>query len=240
MFNVNAFVGYLFNDYLLGGVIVTLALTLATMTGGLVFGLILAMSRMSKNQLLSKGAYFYIWVFRGTPLLVQLVIVYTALPQLGIRFGVVSSVLIALVMNETAYLAEIIRAGFLGVPQGQREAAMAIGLSRWQTLRLVLMPQLMRLIVPPLGNSVNGLLKATSLASVISMDELMRRTTYLMQERFEVLELYTVAAIYYLVLTTGWNFVQGWLERRYARGYATAAGAEPKEIGPSPLIAEVR
>ena len=104
------------------------------------------------------------------------------------------------------------------MPQGQRDAAKALGLSRLQALRLVLLPQAMRLIIPPLGNSVNSMLKATSLTSVISMEELMRRAQVLMQLKFEVLELYSVAAVWYLFLTTLWDLVQVRLERRFGRG----------------------
>ena len=104
-------------------------------------------------------------------------------------------------------------------PQGQTEAAKALGLSRFKTLLLVLAPQIARLIIPPLGNSFNGLLKATSLASVISLEELMRRSQVLMQENFQVLELYCVAAVYYLLLTTGWNLIQVRLEQHYGKGF---------------------
>ncbi|WP_419897822.1 amino acid ABC transporter permease [Roseomonas sp. USHLN139] len=225
MFDVNAFLSYLTNAYLLQGVLVTIGLTVATMGIGLVLGTALALMRMSRSVALSLPARGYVWVFRGTPLLVQLVLIYTGLPQLGIKLGVLPSALLALSLNEAAYLSETIRGGFQGVAKGQREAAHALGLSRWNTLRLVLLPQVARLIIPPLGNSLNGLLKATSLASVISLEELMRRSQVLMQERFEVLELYCVAAVYYLVLTTLWNLVQVRLEAHYGRGYAETASA---------------
>ncbi|WP_052401317.1 amino acid ABC transporter permease [Muricoccus aerilatus] len=220
MFDVRAFLSYLTNAYLLEGVVVTIGLTVVTMIIGLILGTALALMRMSKNAALSGFAGIYIWAFRGTPLLVQLVLIYTGLPQVGIRLGVLASALLALSLNEAAYLSETIRAGFNGIPKGQAEAAKALGLSRWHTLRLVLMPQVARLIIPPLGNSLNGLLKATSLASVISLEEVMRRSQVLMQEKFEVLELYCVAAVYYLILTTLWNLVQVRLERHYGRGYA--------------------
>lgn len=220
MFDFRDFLSYLTNTYLIEGVGVTVGLTVATMIFGLVLALPIALATMSHNRLLSTAAGSYVWVFRGTPLLVQLVIIYTGLPQLGIRFGVLTSVLLALSLNEAAYLSETIRAGFKAVASGQGEAAKALGLSRWLTLRLVLIPQVMRIIVPPLGNSVNGLLKATSLASVISLEELMRRSQVLMQIKFEALELYCVAAVYYLALTTIWNVAQVRLERHYGRGYA--------------------
>jgi polar amino acid transport system permease protein len=234
MFDVPDFLSYLTNAYLLRGVLVTVGLTVATMTIGLVLGTILALANMSKHKALAGPARFYIWVFRGTPLLVQLVMIYTALPQIGIKLSVLPSALLALSLNEAAYLSETIRGGFNGIPRGQIEAARALGLSRWHTLRLVLAPQVARLIIPPLGNSLNGLLKATSLASVISLEELMRRAQVLMQEKFETLELYTVAALYYLLLTSLWNLVQTRLERHYGRGYADASGTRPA----NPMVAQ--
>jgi polar amino acid transport system permease protein len=226
MFDVHAFFSYLTNLYLLQGVLVTIGLTVVTMIVGLALALPLALASMSQNPVPARLAGFYVWVFRGTPLLVQLVIIYTGLPQIGLRFGVLASALLALSLNEAAYLSETIRAGFTAVPRGQIEAAKALGLSRLATLRLVTLPQVLRIIIPPLGNSVNGLLKATSLASVISMEELMRRSQVLMQIRFEVLELYCVAAVYYLMLTTVWNLVQARLERHYGRGYAQQASPD--------------
>jgi polar amino acid transport system permease protein len=225
MFDFHAFLEFLTNRYLLYGVLVTIWLTVATMAIGLVLGTLVALARMSGKRMLAGPAGFYVWVFRGTPLLVQLVIIYTGLPQIGIKFGVVVSALLALSLNEAAYLSETVRAGFLGVPVGQTEAAKALGLSRFKTLRLVQMPQVTRLIIPPLGNSLNGLLKSTSLASVISLEELMRRAQVLMQENFQVLELYCVAGVYYLLLTTLWNLVQVRLEQHYGRGHAPTPGA---------------
>jgi polar amino acid transport system permease protein len=221
-FDWSAFVGYLPNPYLLEGVLTTVWLTVAAIAGGFVVGLALAVLRESGVPVLAKAASGYVWVFRGTPLLIQLIIIYTGLPRLGIRFDVIESALIGLVLNEAAYLSEIIRAGFLSVPKGQTEASRSLGLSRMQTLRFVTMPQAMRLIVPPLGNSVNSLLKATSITSVISMEELLRRGQVLIQIRFEVLEIFAVCAVYYLVLTSLWDVVQRRLERRFGRAYADA------------------
>ena len=220
MFNVDAFRSYLVNPYLLGGVGLTIGLTISTILIGLALALPLALASMSTNKLLRAPAKFYIWIFRGTPLLVQIVIIYTGLPQLGVRFDVLTSAILALSLNEAAYLSETIRAGFSAVAKGQIEAAKALSLSKMATLRLVTLPQVIRIIIPPLGNSVNGLLKATSLASVISMEELMRRSQVLMQAKFEVLELYCVAAVFYLVLTSLWDVVQRRLEKHYGKGYA--------------------
>jgi polar amino acid transport system permease protein len=225
VFNVDAFLSYLVNPYLLGGVGITIGLTIATIVIGLTLALPLALASMSSHAYFAAPARFYIWMFRGTPLLVQIVIIYTGLPQLGVRFDVLTSAVLALSLNEAAYLSETIRGGFSAIAKGQIEAAKALSLSRFATLRLVTLPQVIRIIIPPLGNSVNGLLKATSLASVISMEELMRRAQVLMQAKFEVLELYCVAAVFYLVLTSLWDLVQVRLERHYGRGYAPTKDA---------------
>jgi polar amino acid transport system permease protein len=209
------FLSYFSNGFLWRGVVVTLWLTAIPMAAGLVLGTFLALMRMSKNGGLESFARFYAWIFRGTPLLIQLVIVYAGLPQLGMRLGVIPSALLALTLNETAYLSEIIRSGFMGVPPGQREAAISLGTPPWLIVWKILLPQAFRLMIPPLGNSVNGLLKATSITSVISMEELMRRSQMLMQEKFDVLEVFCCAAVLYLLMTTAWGVIQRQLEIRF-------------------------
>lgn len=221
-FKPAAFFGYLTNEFLLTGVLVTLGMTVATVIGGLILGLIVAFMRMAANPVLNNVARFYVWVFRGTPLLIQLVIIYTGLPQLGLRLGVIESSLLALILNEAAYMAEIVRSGFMGVAAGQREAAESLGLPRWLVVWKVTFPQAFRLMIPPLGNSINGLLKATSICSVISMEELLRRSQMVMQEKFEVLEVFAAAALFYLIMTTAWGLVQSLLEKRYGASMATA------------------
>lgn len=220
MWNWPAFFHYLDSGYLIRGAGITLALSVAAMGVGLFCGLLAAIMRTSGNPVLSRVAKTYIWVMRGTPVLVQLIIIYTGLPQFGIKMGVIPSAIVGLGVNEGAYLAEIIRAGIMAVPKGQFEAAGALGLSRRRTMWLIVLPQALRIMVPPIGNSFNGLMKTSSLASVISMDELLRRTEMLIQVQFRVLEIFTVAALYYLVLTTLWGFVQQWIERRLARSIA--------------------
>ncbi len=215
LFNFSAFTGYLTNEFLLWGAGVTLAMTVVTALSGIVLAMLVAAMRMSGNVVLSQIARFYIWLFRGTPLLIQLVIIYSGMPQLGLKLGVVESALIALILNEAAYMSEIVRSGFMGVAAGQREAADALGLPRWLVVWKVTLPQAFRLMIPPLGNSINGLLKATSITSVISMEELMRRSQMVMQEHFQVLEVFCVAAIYYLIMTTAWGFIQERLEQRF-------------------------
>ena len=220
----DGFFEYLTNGYLIEGALVTLGLTVFSMSFGLILGFVIAVMRMSKYKFLSAPAYFYTWIMRGTPLLVQLIIIYTGLPQLGIKFSVVESTLIGLTLNEAAYLSEIVRAGIAAVSRGQVNAARAIGMTPFQVMRYVVAPQAFRIIIPPLGNSVNGVLKTTSIASIISMEELLRRTQVLIQERFLVLELFVVAAIYYLIMTTAWEFIQRRIERRFGRAFDPQAG----------------
>jgi polar amino acid transport system permease protein len=219
-FDVADFAAALTNQFLIVGVFVTAGLTVAGLAGGLVLGLVVALLRASPQKGISRLAQGYIWFFRGTPLLIQMVMVYSGLPQVGIKFGVLVSVIVTLVLNEAAYMAEIIRGGFLAIPPGQSDAAKALGLSRLQVLHKVLLPQATRIILPAVGNSVNGLLKATSIASVISMEELMRRSEMVMQVKFDVLEVFAAAAVDYLVLTTLWDQVQRRLERRFNRSTA--------------------
>jgi len=220
VWNWQGFFDYLTNAYLFEGALVSLGLTVASLTMGLIGGIGIALMRLSGGRIGFGVAVTYCWFFRGTPLLVQLLMIYTALPLFGIRLSVIEATLLGLSLNEAAYLSETVRAGILSVPKGQGEAATALGLHSVQRFRLVVWPQALRVIIPPLGNSVNGLLKTTSIASVISMDELLRRTQILVQERFLVLELFTVAALYYLVMTTVWEMVQRRLEERFGRGYA--------------------
>lgn len=224
----SGFFDYLVNPFILGGVVTTIWLTGVSLVAGLVLGFVVALMRRSKLRLLRSIGWVYIWIFRGTPLLVQLIVIYTALPQLGLRFSVVEAALIGLALNEAAYLAEIIRAGIEAVPEGQSRAARALGMTEGKIMRYIVMPQAFKVIIPPLGNSVNGLLKTTSVTSVISMEELLRRTQVLIQEKFMVLELFAVAALYYLLLTTVWDFIQRRIERRFGQSTAPVQLAEQR------------
>jgi polar amino acid transport system permease protein len=224
VWNWEGFWSYFTNLYLLEGALWTIGLTICTLILGGMIGLLLAVMRLSKHKAVSRTAQGYVWIFRGTPLLVQLIIIYTGLPQLGlVRFNVLESAIIGLALNEAAYLSEILRGGILSVAKGQTEAARALGLKPYQIFRLVVLPQALRVIIPPLGNSVNGLLKTTSIASVISMEEVLRRGQILMQQKFQVLEVFMVVAILYLVMTTCWDFVQRRIEAYYGKAYGAAA-----------------
>jgi polar amino acid transport system permease protein len=221
-----AFLHYLASPYLLKGAGVSLALSIAAMILGMVLGLLAALMRMSERRWISAPAQFYVWIMRGTPVLVQLIIIYTGLPQLGIKLGVIPAAVLGLGVNEGAYLAEIFRSGIAAIPKGQFEAARALGLGRVTTMRFVVLPQAMRIIIPPLGNAFNGLMKTSSLASVISMEELLRRTEMLIQVQFKVLEIFVDAAIFYLAMTTVWGFIQHRIEKHFSRSLAPIATGE--------------
>jgi polar amino acid transport system permease protein len=224
VWNWEGFWSYFTNLYLLEGALWTVGLTVSTLVFGGLLGLVLALMRLAKHKWVSRTAQGYVWIFRGTPLLVQLIIIYTGLPQLGlVRFSVIESAVLGLALNEAAYLSEILRGGILSVPKGQTEAARALGLRPFHIFRLVVLPQALRVIIPPLGNSVNGLLKTTSIASVISMEEVLRRGQILMQQKFQVLEVFMVVAVIYLVMTTCWDFVQRRIEAHYGRAYGATA-----------------
>lgn len=224
VWNWEGFWGYFTNLYLLEGALWTIGLTISTLFLGAIIGLGLAVMRLNKRKWLSRIAETYVWIFRGTPLLVQLIIIYTGLPQLGlVRFTVLESAVIGLALNEAAYLSEILRGGILSVAKGQTEAARALGLRPFAIFRMVILPQALRVIIPPLGNSVNGLLKTTSIASVISMEEVLRRGQILMQQKFQVLEVFIVVAILYLAMTTCWDFVQRRIEAYYGKAYGPTA-----------------
>ena len=222
------FFEYLTNGLMLRGAWTTVWLSVISMVLGLGLGVIAAMMKMYGNRLLRVIADFYIWLFRGTPILIQLVIIYTGLPQLGIRLSLIEAAILGLALNEGAYLAEIIRAGIMAVDKGQEDASRAVGMTWRQRMWYVILPQATRTIIPPMGNQFNGMLKTTSLASVISMEELMRSAQMLAQIEFRVLEVYCVAAIWYLVLVTIWSSIQVRIEAHYEKPFGPAAAVSPE------------
>ena len=223
----NFFFGYLTNGLMLQGAWTTIWLSVTSMILGLGLGVSAGMMKMYGNRALRWIAEFYIWLFRGTPVLIQLIIIYTGLPQLGIRLSVIESAIIGLALNEGAYLAEVIRSGIMSVDKGQTDASRAVGMTWRQRMWMVILPQATRTIIPPLGNQFNGMLKTTSLASVISMEELMRNAQMLAQIEFRVLEAYTVAAVWYLVLVSIWGQIQVRIEAHYEKPFGPAAAVSP-------------
>ncbi|MET7522879.1 amino acid ABC transporter permease [Streptomyces sp. NPDC005248] len=231
---------YFFNDRIVTGVWKTLELTLLSMAIGIAGGLLLAVMRMSKNPVTSSIAWFYIWFFRGTPVLVQLFVWF----NLGLVFEYINlgplykdywasfmtpllTALLGLGLNEAAYMAEICRAGLLAVDDGQTEAAHALGMSHSKTLRRIVVPQAMRVIVPPTGNEVINMLKTTSLVSAVQFLDLFKVAQDIGQTSGSPVEMYFLAAAWYLVLTSIFSIGQYYLERYYARGSTRALPPTP-------------
>ncbi|MED5611730.1 MULTISPECIES: amino acid ABC transporter permease [Pseudomonas] len=224
------------SDIYLYGLWLTCVIAVSAMLLGCVLGLLAALLRLSSNPLLQYPVRFYVWLMRGTPLLVQIVFLYTALAAGGLfRFedidlglfilpGNIQAAIIALGLNEGAYMAEIIRAGIGAVDKGQYEAGRSLGMTFAKLMRRIVLPQAFRVIVPPLGNEFNVMLKNTTLVSVIGVQELLLSTQMVTSATFRVFELYLVVAIYFLLLTTLWGFFQRWLEKRFGRseGHAPA------------------
>ena len=221
---------YLFRSEILSGVVKTLELTAIAMTVGVLGGIVLAVMRLSTNRVLRVVSGAYLWFFRGTPVLVQIVMWFNlalVFPRIG--FGPFShdtnslispftAALLALSLNEAAYMAEIVRGGILSVDSGQTEAAHALGLSSRLTMSRIVLPQAMRVIVPPTGNEVITMLKTTALVVVIGAQELWTQATNYGNKNFTTVELYIVASIWYLAMTSVLTIFQSRLERKYAKG----------------------
>jgi His/Glu/Gln/Arg/opine family amino acid ABC transporter permease subunit len=205
---------------LLDGVRVTIALTVVAMVFGLILGLIVALMRGSSNRFLRGFAWVYVWIFRAIPSLVLLLLVWDGLPQLfpaltGDWFSAFLAASVAFSINEAAYAAEVIRGGLLSIDEGQRLAARALGMSPLKVFSKVVAPQLIRVTIPPLSNDFVAMLKLTSLASIISLQELLARSQSAVSTTFRFAEWYSAAAIYYLVLVSVFMVVQAQIERRF-------------------------
>ncbi|WP_101951471.1 ABC transporter permease subunit [Mycobacterium sp. 3519A] len=195
----------------------TVPLTVISFVIGLVIALAVALARLSSNLVLTNVARFYISVIRGTPLLVQLFIVFYALPELGVKIDPFPAAVIAFSLNVGGYAAEIIRSAIQSIPKGQWEAAETIGLNYVGTLRRIVLPQATRVAVPPLSNTLISLVKDTSLASTILVTELLRQAQIIAAPTFEFFALYGTAAVYYWVICLALSFGQGRIERRLER-----------------------
>lgn len=233
---------YVFSAPILGGLRNTLILTVLSMVIGVLGGLVLAVMRLSPNPVLTGVSGAYIWLFRGTPLIAQLLFwnflaaLYPRL-SLGVPFGPefvsfdtnqlinqFAACLLGLGLNEAAYMAEIVRSGILAIDQGQTEAASALGMSRPQTLRRIVLPQAMRVIVPPTGNETIAMLKTTSLVTVIGYFELLTVAQRIYSQNFQTIPLLIVAAAWYLALTSLLSIGQHYVERYYGRGATRPGG----------------
>jgi len=203
------------------GLVFTIPLTLITFVLGLLLGLVTAVVRLFGPRPLVAVARFYVWVIRGTPLLVQLFVIFYGLPSLGILLDAFPAAIIGFTLNVGAYSSEIIRAVISSVPKGQWEAAYSIGMNWRQAMSRTILPQAARVAVPPLSNTFISLVKDTSLAAAITVPELFQAAQRIVATTYEPLILYIEAAIIYLVLSTFLSTLQGYLERRFARSGGT-------------------
>jgi polar amino acid transport system permease protein len=236
---------YLFDTRILEGLRLTIELTAIAMAIGILLGVILAVMRLSPNPLVSGGSWLYVWFFRGTPVLVQLLFWYNIAalyPKIsfGIPFGPAfvhanantlitpfAAAILGLGLNEGAYMAEIVRAGIISVDPGQADAAQSLGMTRLQTMRRIVLPQAMRVIIPPTGNETISMLKTSSLASVIVVTELLYASQLIYSVNFKTIPLLIVASAWYIVCTSLLYIGQYYLERYYGRG--------SRSQGPTPL-----
>jgi polar amino acid transport system permease protein len=231
---------YLFDPRILRGVRTTIVLTVVSMVVGILLGVLLAVMRRSPNPIVSGASWLYIYIFRGTPLLVQIIFWYSIgslykTIDLGVPFGpslihinsnslitAFGASVLALGLNEGAYMSEVVRAGFLSVDEGQNEAAASLGLNRLQVLRLIVLPQAMRVIIPPTGNETISMLKNTSLVSAIAYTELLYSAQQIYSVSFQTIPLLIVASLWYLAMTSVLYVGQFFIERRFGRGFSRA------------------
>lgn len=213
------FLQVLFSPVIVWAAWTTIWIATVSQALGTVMGTGLAPMLMARSRLLRFIAWFYLWIFRGTPLLAQILFFYAVLPQMGVRIGVLETGILALSLNEAARMSEVVRSGLMSVPDDQREAAASLGLGRGKTFFLIVLPQAMRAILPPLGNNFSYMVKATSLLSAISFSELLRTSQQLAQSTAHPLEVYIVAALWYLAIVSLVTIGQGALERRVNRAH---------------------
>jgi polar amino acid transport system permease protein len=238
---------YFFASPVVSGVEKTLELTFLAMAIGVILGVVFAVMRLSPNPILSGAAWLYIWFFRGTPVYIQLLFWYVISVlqptiSLGVPFGpefvtwstntIVTPIVAALLglgLNEGAYYAEIVRAGIISVDHGQFEAAQSLGMRRAQLMRRIVLPQAMRVIVPPTGNETISMLKTSSLAVVVTYPELLFQTQNIQNRTYEIIPLYIMASFWYLLMTTVLTMGQYYVERYYARGSSYALPPTPMQ-----------
>jgi polar amino acid transport system permease protein len=229
-FDLAVFLAFLFqpNGAFIGALALTLYVAIFAQTAGSLLGVMSALAGLSRNRLLRTISAVYVWFFRGTPLLVQLVLVYFGTPYLlGIDLfppnaqigfislrGAVVAGLVAFSLNEGAYMSEIVLAGIQSVDSGQAEAAKSLGMTYRLTMTRIVLPQALRVIIPPLGNEFNNMLKTTSLLTIISVEEMLRVAQSQASATFKYFEIYFALALWYLLLTTIWSLVQARIERR--------------------------
>ena len=210
---MSLFFHYLSLPYLIQGIWFTLMVTGLGLFGGLILGLVLAAMQLSRLRVLAVFARGYTVIFRGTPLILQMVFAYDALPHIGIKLSAVGAAGLALAANEAPFIAEMLRAGVLGVDRGQLSAGQALGMTPGLLMRRIIAPQAIRTMIPALGNETVSALKNSSLASVISVQELTLRSTQLASSTFDFFSIFFASGLIYLVLTSAVSIIQLFVER---------------------------
>jgi polar amino acid transport system permease protein len=218
---------YTLEPFLLAGALLALEIAALSMIGGLALGLCLAVMRLSRVRLVRYASLGYVWFMRGTPLLLQLVFLYDALPRIGIRLDSFATAVIGFALNEAAFSAEFIRGGILSVNRNQAIAASALGMPPLLTLRRIVLPQAMRAILPGIANSTVNMIKGTSIASVIFVNELTFRGEQIVAQNFQFFTVLTAAGIIYLAMTSVVTVVQSKLEAHFSADRDTVAPKAP-------------
>lgn len=206
-------------QFLLIGACYTLLITLVSMAIGFCIGLIVAVARLKGNVVIRQIARGYVSVIRGTPILVQIFIVYYGLPDYGIMLSPLTAAFISLSINVGAYLSETFRGAILSVDKGQTEAALSLGLSPWQTMRRVVLPQAARVAIPPMGNTFIGMLKESSLVSIVTVTELLRSAQLLIAQYYVAMPFYLAIALMYWVMSMGFSNILNRIERKLSKAY---------------------
>ena len=204
---------YLVSPIFMRGAMMTLLLTICSLLFGVVVGLLIALLQESGKRAFQFATLAYLWLFRGTPVLFQIIFIYNVLPSFGIKLSAFVSAVLALSLNEGAYMAEILRSGLQAVKKGQRTAGLALGMTSAQVMRHVVVPQAARIVLPPIGNQMIGMLKLSALVSVVAVEELLLVANQTASANFRYFEALTAAGIYYLALTTAFMILQSMLER---------------------------
>ena len=204
---------YLVSPEYVRGAMMTLLLTICSLFFGILVGLVIALVQEGGTRIGRIATLAYLWLFRGTPVLFQIIFVYNVLPSFGIRLSAFVSAVLALSLNEGAYMAEILRSGLQAVRKGQRVAGLALGMTGAQVMRYVVIPQAARIVLPPIGNQMIGMLKLSALVSVVAVEELLLVSNQIASANFRYFEALTAAGIWYLALTTAFMALQMLLER---------------------------
>src|SRR6267378_3375461 len=225
------FLSYIVEPFLLEGALLALQISVLAMIGGITLGLGLALMRLSHHPAIRGSAWFYIWFVRGTPQLLQLVFLYDALPPLGIKLDTFTTAVLGFALNEAAFSAEIIRGGIMSVNRNQSIAATSLGMGPFLTLRRIVLPQAMRAILPGISNDVIGMIKGTSIASVIFVNELTFRSQQIVGQNFKFFTVFAAAGVIYLIMTSAVAVAQFYLERHFSLETSTKLRARAIPAG---------